>query len=53
VTNGPATMRAIQQTAWGTLDKIKLVNLPRPEPLPTEVLVRVRAVGVNPTTSQR
>jgi NADPH:quinone reductase-like Zn-dependent oxidoreductase len=41
-------MRAIQQTAWGSLDSMKLVEVPRPEPLPTEVLVRVKAVGVNP-----
>jgi NADPH:quinone reductase-like Zn-dependent oxidoreductase len=40
-------MRAFQQTEWGTLDRIKLVELPRPKPLPTEVLVRVNAVGVN------
>jgi NADPH:quinone reductase-like Zn-dependent oxidoreductase len=42
------TMRAIQQTEWGSLDTVKLVEVPRPEPLPTEVLVRVKAVGVNP-----
>jgi len=41
-------MRAIQQTEWGSLDTMKLVEVPRPEPLPTEVLVRVKAVGVNP-----
>jgi NADPH:quinone reductase-like Zn-dependent oxidoreductase len=39
---------AIQQTEWGSLDTLKLVEVPRPEPLPTEVLVRVKAVGVNP-----
>ncbi|MEI6001050.1 NADP-dependent oxidoreductase [Paraburkholderia bengalensis] len=41
-------MRAIQQTEWGSLDSMKLVEVPRPEPLPTEVLVRIKAVGVNP-----
>jgi hypothetical protein len=42
------TMRAMQLSDWGTLDNLKLVELPRPEPLPTEVLVRVKAAGVNP-----
>ncbi|WP_232519372.1 NADP-dependent oxidoreductase [Caballeronia insecticola] len=42
------TMRAIQQTEWGSLDSMKLVDVPRPTLLPTEVLVRVKAVGVNP-----
>lgn len=48
MTNGQATMRAIEQYEWGSLDTMRLVEVPRPEPLPTEVLVRVKAVGVNP-----
>lgn len=44
----PKLMRAFQQTEWGTLDKIALVEVPRPEPLPTEILVRIKAAGVNP-----
>ena len=46
MTNHQATMRAMQQAEWG-LEMLKLVDVPRPEPLPTEVLVRVKAVGVN------
>jgi len=46
LTNHQATMRAMQQAEWG-LEMLKLVDVPRPEPLPTEVLVRVKAVGVN------
>ena len=30
-------MRAMQQAEWG-LEMLKLVDVPRPEPLPTEVL---------------
>jgi NADPH:quinone reductase-like Zn-dependent oxidoreductase len=41
-------MRAIQQQAWGGPDELKLVSVERPKPLPTEVLVRVVAAGVNP-----
>jgi NADPH:quinone reductase-like Zn-dependent oxidoreductase len=48
MTGNRATMRAIQQTEWGSLDTMKLVDVLRPEPLPTEVLVRIKAAGVNP-----
>ena len=41
-------MRAVQQTEWGGLEKLTLVEVPRPAPLPTEVLVRVKAAGINP-----
>jgi NADPH:quinone reductase-like Zn-dependent oxidoreductase len=41
-------MRAIQQARWGGPDVLELVELARPDPLPTEVLVRVVAAGVNP-----
>lgn len=41
-------MRAVQQERWGGPEELRLVDLARPEPLPTEVLVRVVAAGVNP-----
>ncbi len=44
----PSSMRAVVQTAFGGPDVMELRSVPRPEPLPTEVLVRVHAAGVNP-----
>jgi NADPH:quinone reductase-like Zn-dependent oxidoreductase len=41
-------MRAISQDTLGGPEVLHLVDVPRPEPLPTEVLVRVHAAGVNP-----
>lgn len=43
-----AAMWAIQQQAWGGPEQLRWVEVDRPVPLPTEVLVRVRAAGVNP-----
>jgi NADPH:quinone reductase-like Zn-dependent oxidoreductase len=43
------TMRAIGQDALGGPEVLKEVRPRRPEPRPNEVLVRVRAAGVNPT----
>ncbi|WP_369192809.1 NADP-dependent oxidoreductase [Streptomyces djakartensis] len=43
------TMRAISQDALGGPEVLKTVEIERPEPKPNEVLVRVRAAGVNPT----
>lgn len=43
-----ATMRAIRQEAFGGPEVLRLVEVDRPEPLGTEVLVRVEAAGVNP-----
>ncbi|PWU46054.1 NADPH:quinone reductase [Micromonospora globispora] len=42
-------MRAIEQDRFGGPDVLKLVEVDRPEPGAAEVLVRVHAVGVNPT----
>src|SRR5262245_22280278 len=43
------TMRAIRQETHGSPDVLKEVELPRPEPGLSEILVAVRAAGVNPT----
>ncbi|MGW3035818.1 NADP-dependent oxidoreductase [Streptomyces sp. NPDC001178] len=43
------TMRAISQDVLGGPEVLKEVQLPRPEPRTNEVLVRVRAAGLNPT----
>lgn len=42
-------MRAISQDALGGPEVLKMVEVDRPAPGPTEVLVRVHAAGVNPT----
>ena len=41
-------MRAVSQDEFGGPDVLRVVDVDRPEPLPTEVLVRVRATSVNP-----
>ena len=41
-------MRAIRQETFGGSEVLRLVEVDRPEPIPTEVLVRVHAAGVNP-----
>jgi len=42
------SMQAIRIHAYGGVDQLKLENAPRPEPKAGEVLVRVKAAGVNP-----
>ncbi|WP_043624852.1 NADP-dependent oxidoreductase [Nonomuraea candida] len=42
------TMRAITQDSFGGPEVLHLTDVPRPVPLPTEILVRVHAAGVNP-----
>ncbi|MCK2215009.1 NADP-dependent oxidoreductase [Actinomadura sp. ATCC 31491] len=41
-------MRAIIQDTFGGPEVLRLADVPRPAPLPTEILVRVHAAGVNP-----
>ncbi|MYS33354.1 NADPH:quinone reductase-like Zn-dependent oxidoreductase [Streptomyces sp. KhCrAH-43] len=41
-------MRAIQQSAWGESEPLRLVEVEAPEPMYGEVLVEVHAAGVNP-----
>ncbi|MFF9623427.1 NADP-dependent oxidoreductase [Streptomyces griseosporeus] len=47
--NDVKTMRAIAQDVLGGPEVLKEIELERPAPRPNEVLVRVRAAGVNPT----
>ncbi|MEU6541456.1 NADP-dependent oxidoreductase [Streptomyces sp. NPDC047000] len=42
------TMRAVTQRTFGGPEVLEVSEAPRPVPQPTEVLVRVRAAGVNP-----
>ena len=39
------TMQSIRQQAFGGPEVLRLAEVERPVPLPTEMLVRVRAVG--------
>ncbi|MFF3074430.1 NADP-dependent oxidoreductase [Kitasatospora sp. NPDC057936] len=41
-------MRAITQQTLGGPEVLTIVDVPEPRPLPTEVLVRVKAIGLNP-----
>lgn len=43
------TMRAVSQDRLGGPEVLAVVELPRPAPRVNEILVRVRAAGVNPT----
>lgn len=44
-----ATMRAISQDEYGTPDVLKETQLPRPTPGLSEIVIAVRAAGLNPT----
>ncbi|MGW0803992.1 NADP-dependent oxidoreductase [Nonomuraea sp. NPDC002799] len=44
----PATMNAVRLHAFGGPEVLTYEEVPRPEPGPGEVLVRVHAVGLNP-----
>lgn len=46
------TMKAISQDSFGGADVLHLVDVPRPAPKPTEILVRVVAAGTNPVDWQ-
>lgn len=40
--------KAVQLSAYGGIDQLKLVDVPKPEPKAGEVVVRVVAAGTNP-----
>lgn len=40
-------MKAITYDQFGTADVLRLADLPKPEPRPTDLLVKVKALGVN------
>lgn len=42
-------MKAVQVTGYGDIDKLELVNIPKPKPNEHEVLVKVKACGINNT----
>lgn len=44
----PSTMRAVSQDRAGAPNVLKVIETERPEPGRGEILVRVRAAGVNP-----
>jgi NADPH:quinone reductase-like Zn-dependent oxidoreductase len=41
-------MKAVRFSEYGDVDVLNVVDVPRPEPGPDQVLVRVRAAGINP-----
>ena len=41
-------MRAIVQDTFGGPEVLRLAEIPDPAPLPTEVVVQVKAIGINP-----
>jgi NADPH:quinone reductase-like Zn-dependent oxidoreductase len=41
-------MRALRQESFGAPEVLQVVNVPDPVPLPSEVVVRVAAIGLNP-----
>lgn len=41
-------MKAIRLNEYGSVDKLKLEDIPRPEPKDKEVLIKVYAAGINP-----
>jgi NADPH:quinone reductase-like Zn-dependent oxidoreductase len=45
---GDSSMRAIVVRSFGGPEVLQLEQVPRPDPIPTHVLVRVVAAGVNP-----
>ena len=42
-------MKAVQVTGYGAIDKLKVVDIVIPEPEDDEVLIKVKACGINNT----
>lgn len=45
----PETMHAVHLTGFGDVDRLAYVEVPRPDPAPGEVLIKVGACGLNNT----
>ena len=45
--NTPATMKAVLFNRFGAPDVLDMIELPIPTPGPAEVLIRIRAAGIN------
>lgn len=45
-------MKTIAIENYGGPDQLKLMDLPKPEPQPGEVLIRIKAAGVNPVDTK-
>ena len=41
--------KAVRFEEYGGVDVLHVVDVPRPEPGPGQVLVRVKAAGINPS----
>ncbi|MFT7618341.1 MAG: NADPH:quinone reductase-like Zn-dependent oxidoreductase [Planctomycetota bacterium] len=43
----PMMIKAVVQDAWGTPDVLQIETIPRPQPKPGEVVIRMRAASLN------
>jgi NADPH:quinone reductase-like Zn-dependent oxidoreductase len=46
--NGGTVVKAVRFDEYGGIDVLKVVDVPKPEPGPGQVLVQVKAAGINP-----
>ena len=46
--NGGTLVKAVRLDGYGGVDVLKVVDVPKPEPGPGQVLVQVKAAGINP-----
>ncbi len=49
---GLRIMRAISQHSFGDPDVLQVVEVDPPQPIPTEVLIRIHAIGLNPVEAK-